>query len=251
MTRVVGMMPLHYGAPYIQSAIRSVIEHVDKFYVLYTPVGSFGHTSDTPLPEGEDEANLHHLAAQAAGDKLLWFNGRWGNEGEHRDAIRRFAADADIVIPVDSDELFTHALLDDLLRAARDNPDVHRWRVPMCHAYKSFYWWILHDPAYPHRLYNMRAYEGEATVDTPHRIAHLGYAIPNALMRAKWRVHGHKAELRRDCDYFTDVYEANRRTDCHPCGNTAWNAEYADPFAQGWMPDWMKQHAFAGKDVIE
>lgn len=251
MTTIVGMMPLHYGAPYIQAAIRSVINHVDRFYVFYTPVGSFGHHSDAPLPAGEDEANLHRLASEVAGGKLLWFNGRWNNEGEHREAIRRFAPDADIVIPVDSDEIYMPGLIPRMLEASKANPSIHRWRIPMRHAYKSFYWWILHDPAYPHRLYNMRTGDGEATLDSEERIAHMGYAIPNALMRAKWRIHGHKAELRRDVDYFTDVYEANRRTDCHPCINVAWNAEYADPFANDWLPEWMKLHEYAGAEVIE
>lgn len=248
--KVIAYTALLYGACYLDAAIRSVIDNVDEYYVLHTDVGSHGHRTGTASPDTRDE--LHAIAHDAAGKKLRWYTSQWAHEGQQRDAIFVLSPDADIVIPLDYDEVWQPGLLDRALERVSKYPEVKRWRIPFRHYYRSFYWCILHDPAYPHRLYNVRAAgDGEATLDAQGMaVNHLGYAIPPALMRYKWEVHGHKGELRRDCDYFTDVYEANRRTDCHPCGNVAWNAEAVDPFEKGWLPDYMRGHEFASMGVI-
>lgn len=249
--KTIAYSALLYGACYLDAAIRSVIDGVDEFWVLHTDVGSHGHRTATPSPDTRDE--LHAIAHAAAGRKLKWVTSQWAHEGEQRDRIFSLCPDAGIVIPVDYDECWQIGLLETALRTAVDNPSIKRWRIPFRHYYRSFYWCILHDPAYPHRLYNVRADgDGEATLDAQGMaVNHMGYSIPPALMRFKWEVHGHKAELRRDVDYFADVYEANRREDCHPCGSIYWNAEPVDPFARGWLPQWMTAHPFAGKEVIE
>lgn len=248
--KVIAYAALLYGKCYLDAAIRSVIDDVDEFWVLHTDVGSHGHRTDTPSPDTRDE--LHDIAHTAAGRKLRWVTSQWAYEGDQRDRIFSLSPDADMVIPVDYDEIWQPGLLDTVLRAATDSPSVFRWRIPFRHYYRSFYWCVLHDPAYPHRLYNVRGDASqEATLDSGGlAVNHMGYAIPPALMRYKWEVHGHKGQLRRDVDYFTDVYEANRRTDCHPVGSIYWNAEPVDPFAQGWLPEWMKQHEYASMGVI-
>lgn len=249
--KVIGYCALHYGKPYLDAAIRSVIDGVDQFYVLYTDIGSHGHRSNAVNPDTQEE--LHDIAEAAAGRKLIWVSSRWEHEGHQRDYIHTIAPDAGIIIPVDYDEVWQPGLLETVLKAAADNPTVRRWRIPFRHYWRSFYRCILHDPAYPHRLYNTRGdREQEATLDARGMaVNHFGYAIPPAYMRYKWEVHGHKGELRRDVDYFADVYEANRQTDCHPVGSIYWNTESVDPFAHGWLPDWMKQHPYAQMGVIE
>lgn len=249
MTKIVGYACLHYGKPYLDAAIRSVIDGVDQFYVLYTDIGSHGHHTHAVNPDTEDE--LRAIAEQAAGRKLIWVSSRWEHEGKQRDYIHTIAPDADLIVPVDYDEAWQPGLLEMALRTASANPTIRRWRIPFRHYYRSFYWCILRDPAYPHRLYSRHG-DGEATLDAQGMaVNHFGYAIPPSLMRFKWEVHGHKGELRRDVDYFADVYEANRRNDCHPCINVAWNAEPVDPFAWGWLPEWMKDHPYAHLGVIE
>lgn len=250
MSKIVAYSCLLYGACYLEAAVRSIINDVDEYFVLYTDVGSHGHQASTPSPDSE--ATLHAIAERSAGSKLRWINGRWGTEGQQRDYIQVVAPDADIVVPLDYDEVWEEGLLWRAIDATRERPDIRRWRIPFRHYYRSFYWCILHDPAYPHRVYNMRAADGEATLDTSLAVNHFGYAIPPALMRFKWEVHGHKNELRHDVNYFADVYEANRRTDCHPCGNVAWNAEWVQPFMQPFfLPEYMVDHPYAKLEVIE
>lgn len=255
--KVIGYCALHYGKPYLDAAIRSIIDGVDQFYVLYTDIGSHGHRSSALNPDSQDE--LHAIAEQAAGRKLIWVSSRWEHEGHQRDYIHTIAPDAGIVIPVDYDEIWQPGLLERALQAAADNPTVRRWRIPFRHYWRSFYRCILHDPAYPHRLYNTRGdREQEATLDA-HGMAvnHMGYAIPVKYQAYKWGangnagIHGHLSEYRRDVDWLNDVYIANRQTDCHPVGSIYWNAELIDPFARGYLPGWMKEHLYANLDVIE
>lgn len=249
--KVIAYTALHYGKPYLEWAIRSVIDDVAEFHVIYSAIGSHGHRSDAANPDSRDE--LYEIARRAAGFKLTWHEGVFPTEGAQRDQIYSLVPDADIIIPVDYDEVWEEGLLWTALDAVNDRPEIHRWRVPFRHYYRSFYWCILHDPAYPHRVYNMRAEnrDSEATLDTTLAVNHFGYAIPPAYMRYKWEVHGHKNELRRDVDYFADVYEANRRTDCHPCGSIYWNAEWVQPFiAPDYLPDYMMEHPYAALEVI-
>ena len=79
-------------------------------------------------------------------------------------------------------------------------------------------------------------------------VNHMGYATKPDIVAYKWKIHGHLGELRRDVNWFEDVYMTNRQTDCHPVGSEYWNAETVDPLA--YMPRWMAEHPFYGMDVI-
>lgn len=243
--KIIAYMPLLYGLDYIYWSIRSVIHAVDQFYILYTPQGSYGHKTDQPVPHSRQ--HLKRLAELVAGRKLIWVDGAWNGEGDHRDTIYSLAPDADVILPIDYDEVWPDGLAQSVIDLVATSPERH-FRLPMIHFYRSFHWAILHDPAFPVRAINPRNAPSETTLSA-RPIAHFGYAIPPAMMRWKWLVHGHKNELRTDCDYFTDVYEANRRTDCHPCGNKAWNAEHVE--AMDYMPAYMKDHLYYNREVIE
>lgn len=241
---VVGLTVLHYGKPYLDAAIRSVIDSVDRHYVIYSPVGSHGHHSEAICPDSRDD--LYAIAERAAGSKLVWHEGIYPHEGAQRDSIFALAPDADVVVVADYDEIYPDGLVDDLIE------QTSTWRrrnirVPMVHFWRSFRRAVLHDPAYPVRLIYPHVQDGEETAHT-RPIAHMGYAIPVELMRYKWQIHGHKNELRRDVDYFTDIYEANRQHDTHPVGSDAWNPEEVNPW--DWLPEWMKQHPYANLEVI-
>lgn len=250
--KVIAYTALHYGKCYLASAIFSVIDRVDQLYVLYTDVGSHGHRADqVKCPDSEEE--LYAIAHAAAGKKLTWIRGRWTHEGAQRDSIEDLAPDADVIIPLDYDEIWQPGLLDKALQTALEMPQIRRWRIPFRHYWRSFYRCILHDPAYPVRLINLRAtVDGEGTLDTQDMaVNHFGYAIPPTLMRYKWQLHGHKNELRTDVDYFTGIYEANRQYDCHPVGSEWWTPETVDPFGEHWLPQWMSEHPYSTMGVIE
>jgi hypothetical protein len=163
--------------------------------------------------------------------------------------ILQIAGEADVIVVCDYDEIYPVGLIPELINQTK-NWRRRNIRVPMVHFYRSFYRAILHDPACPVRIIYPQVKEGEETAHT-RPLLHFGYAITPRMMRFKWGIHGHKNELRRDVNYFADIYEANRQTDCHPVGSDAWNAEPIDPFAELGLPDYMRQHPFANLQVIE
>lgn len=244
--RVVGMTILHYGREYLDAAIRSVIDHVDAHYVFYTDAGSHGSRTSEPCPESRNE--LMAIAQGAAGDKLRWYEGHYDYEGQHRERIHHYEPDADAIIVVDADEVYSVGAMEQILLAARYE-QARTYRVPMIHYWRSMYRAVLHDPAFPTRLILPKVKSGEGAIQSL-PIHHFGYAQTPAIVRYKWLIHGHKGELRRDVDWFNDVYMANRQTDTHPVGSEYWNPETVDPFALG-LPEYMRNHPFAGMETIE
>ena len=111
---------------------------------------------------------------------------------------------------------------------------------------------ILHDPAYPARV----TFPQGLNLGTDDRwtslmgvVNHMGYATRPEIVAYKWAIHGHKSELRTDVNWFQDVFMANRQYDCHPVGSQYWNPETVNPLV--YMPSWMQEHPFYGKEVIE
>lgn len=262
--KIVGLMALHYGIEFLPWAVRSVIDEVDEFWFVHTPVGNHaGGPSDLPLPEAEHPATLYEAAQAAAGGKFRWYShSGWHSEGEQRDTIFQLAPDADRVLVVDSDEIYGPGLALAAIAASVHQPDIRNWRLPFIHLWKDFYHAVLHDPAYPVRLINPRAADGDATFDAVAYdaakrelltrtvdyvpefrtcVVHCGYAINPELMRYKMTIHGHRAELRRDIDWYHERYMNPAAVrDLHPVGSEYWNAEVIDPFT--YLPPFMAEH---------
>lgn len=243
---IVAYSALAYGIEYLRWAIRSIIDHVDEYHVLYAAQGSYGHRTTEPCPDSRTD--LMRIAHEAAGNKLQWHDGEWFNEGQHRSTIHKVAPRADIIVRLDYDEIWQPGLVQLAIDAAQRG-NVRRWRVPFRHYWRSFYRCILHDPAYPDVVYNTHFEGGEDTLHTALAVNHLGYAIRPELARWKWLIHGHKNELRRDVDWFRDIYLANRQTDTHPVGSEWWNTEVINPL--DYMPAWIQEHPYYGLEVIE
>lgn len=251
--KVVAFTCLLYGTDYLGYAIRSVIGHVDEFHCIYTHEGSHGFKTDRKCPDTRDE--LYAIAKSAAGSKLRWTEGTFQHEGEHRSHIHTVAPDADVILVVDSDEIWPS----DFIRWAimytaptfnqHSGTPVRRVRIPMVHFWRSFHRAIIHDPAYPHRILYPKVADGEMTLPTDRRISHFGYAQRPEIVEYKLETHGHKNEFRRDCDWFNGVFMANRQTDCHPVGSEYWNPETVNPW--DYLPEFMKSHPYATMQVIE
>lgn len=254
--KVVAYTALHYGRDYLAAAIRSVIDAVDEYWVLYSAVGSHGHRSGIPCPETKDE--LYAIARDAAGTKLRWRSSEWAHEGLQRDSIHQYVPDADVILTLDADEVWQSETVDwflTLYRQSIEDPrlvvNARRCRVPMIHAWRSFNRWVLHDPAFPARVLfprNASGGEMEWTAPVP-PIFHFGYAQRSEIVEYKQHVHGHKGEWRRDVDWFRDRFMANAQHDCHPVGSEWWNPEQVDPYKLG-LPEWMRNHSYAALDVI-
>lgn len=244
----VGYVCLHYGACYLEWSIRSVIDDLDRLYVLYSPEGSHGHKSSIPCPDKRED--LLAAAQRGAGDKLEWVDaGVFSYEGQHRDTIYKLAPNADIIVRLDYDEIYPEGLLRHIIFLV-ENTSARHYRIPFVHFYRSFNTAILRDPAYPEIVTVPSRLDSEITLPTD-PIAHMGYAIPAYLMRYKLSIHGHKNELRMSGDEYTDNIYLNRHrvTDLHPVGSEYWNTERVDPL--DYMPTWMQDHPFYHMQVIE
>lgn len=242
---IVAYTALHYGKCYLNHVIRSVIDDVDQYIVLYSPTGSHGHKTTMPCPDTKDE--LYDIAENAAGDKLRWFDGNWTHEGRQRDSIFSIVPDADVIVVLDSDEVYGEGVLQGAIDKGRAE-NVREVRIPLVHHWRSFYKGFTHDPAAPVRVHFPKVPSGVTTFtpDNGHVLSHFGYAITPELMHYKWLIHGHLNEMRKDVDWLNDVYLANRQYDCHPVGSDAWMlTEDVEP------PEFMLDHPYATLQVIE
>lgn len=256
--KIIAYCALHYGTDYLGSAIKSVIDSVQEFWILYTAIGSHGSRTDTPCPDTKDE--LYQIAKDAAGSKLRWRQSEWPYEGAQRDSIHQYVPDADVILTVDADEVWSinlaHNLIEDYEAMARLNGHpwgISRLRIPMVHYWRSFYRCVLHDPAFPERMIFPKVVGGStntATIPFGHGIHHFGYAQRPEIVEYKILTHGHRSEWRHDVDWFQDRFMANAQTDCHPVGSEFWQPEEVDPFALG-LPEWMLAHPYANMQVIE
>lgn len=245
--KVVAYTPLHYGSDFLESAIRSVIDQVDEYHVIYTMIGSHGFRTDQPCPDTLNA--LFDIAYSAARHKLFWHEGVFAYEGQQREMIHEYAPDADIVLALDADEVWSDGLAARAIAFALES-NVKRIRVPMLHLWRSFRRGFAHDPAYPHRIIVPGAPESETTLpttDEQQRIWHFGYAQRSEVVRYKLLTHGHRGEFRRDVDWFNDVFMANRQFDCHPVGSDAWNVEDIDQWE---LPTPLEQHPYRWLEVI-
>ena len=248
---IVASICLHYGSDYLHHAIRSIIDDVDSVVVLYSPVGSHGHRTDAPCPDTKEE--LYAIASRAAGDKLRWFDGDWAYEGHQRDSIYEIAPDADCIVVLDSDEIMPPGFIRSAIEATKDS-GVRDVRLPFVHAWRSLKHVITHDPAYPVRIIYPRNPTGTSMTFTPdpslpilqRSVFHAGYAQRVEIVRYKLLTHGHKAEFRRDVDWFNDIFMNTFRTsDLHPVGSDFWTWETVD------VSDFMMDHPYADLDLIE
>jgi hypothetical protein len=244
--KIIAYCALHYGRDYIYWAIRSVIDHIDEFHVLYSPVGSHGHRTQQPCPD--TRAELYAEAERAAGDKLRWHDGTWAYEGEQRNSIHAYAPDADVILVVDADEIWHPLTVGGAISSAQLNPQYQQWRVSIIHYWRSFHRCVLHDPAFPIRVINPRATDTREHHVVPGMpINHMGYAQRSELVEYKQHTHGHKGEWRKD-DWFNTVFMANAQRDCHPVGSEYWNPEPVNPL--DYMPEWMSEHPYFNQEII-
>lgn len=233
---------LHYGAPYLAASIRSVIDAVDLFCVVYTDVPSHGYTTTMRPPDTRDE--LYAIALAAAGSKLVWRDGRFPNESAHRAAIFELVPAADVVLIVDSDEVWMPDQLDTLLNAACTQ-GYRNYLAYGVHFWRSMHKAVTYDRAAPVRAIKPSG-AGDHAVDA--WFAHLGYAQPSPYIKYKISCWGHKDELRQG--WFDDIWLANNPHDCHPTNERGfWIATDVDPLQ--YMPAWMEQHPYYGLEVIE
>lgn len=245
MTKAISLTVALYGSDYMEWGLRSIRDSVDECWVLYTNQPSFGHGTQLPCPDTREM--MYDCAVKGAGSKLRWFEGSWPGEGYHRDTIFQLVPDADVILVVDTDEIWQAGLAEDVIRHM-ERTDDRTLRIPVSHAWRSFNRWILNDGMHGEHAHAPK-HTGmvRAPFDSDKRIFHFGYALRTELMFYKQHVHGHKPEWR--WDWYDSKVLPNAQVDVHPVVIGAWNPEPADPFALG-LPEWAREHPYASLEVI-
>lgn len=244
--RVISLTVAHYGRDYIRWGLRSVADSVDACYVLYSDQPTFGHVAGFPCPETKEE--LQSEAQIGAGDKLRWITGHWWGEGQHRDAIMKIEPDADVILIVDTDEVWEAGLAEDVIHHFERHPDHRTVRILTTHYWRSFYRGILNDTLHAEHGH---APKSPGTVghglESERRIHHFGYAQNSGVTYYKQFTHGHRPEWRSD--WYETKFAPNAQFDCHPVIHDFWNPTAINPWDIG-LPSFMTDHPFAALEVI-
>jgi len=253
--KTIAYTALHYGTDFLGAAIRSIIDHVDEYYVLYAAQGSHGSRTALPCPDSRED--LLKIARTHAGSKLFWIDGDWRYEYEQREAIHQLVSDADVVLVLDCDEIWGDGLAQEAIDVTT-SAGFKRWRLPIIHFWRSLHRAILHDPAFPERVicpkkggdfqfHGVETCTFEPGLDNL-MICHMGYAQRPEIVHYKQHTHGHRGEWRKDVNWFQDRFLANAQQDCHPVGSEYWNPEPVNPL--DYLPAWMDAHPYFLMDVI-
>lgn len=241
--RVIGYIPLMYGAEYLEACIKSMENHCEKILVVYTDKPSQGHGTIHKCPETEEQ--LKEIAMKAS-NKIEWHKGQFGFEAEHRNYILKYTTGYDLVFTLDSDEVVDSSKLSHALKLAYESDKRHIGIAGFVNFWRSFNY-ACYDGFTPYRIVNLRNSGGTGVVELP--IYHFSTAQKLEIVRFKWNVSGHKDELRRN--WIDDVYlrwtPENQIQDLHPVAFGLWNAT---PFDKENLPDILKQHPNFNKEII-
>ena len=241
--RVEGLMVLHYGLDYLPWAIRSVLDHVDRFHVVYAESPSHGFQAGTPCPESRQQLldSVSHLP------KVQWHDVGFRHEGQHRDwALAQ--CHSDLALVVDADEVWDLDVLERALKHAWDG-SVQTWRLNFTTPWRSFNW-VVRDNMWPDRIHDKRHSRIQRWGYLPKdfgEVHHFGYAVTDEVMSYKIKCHGHKPEWR--ADWFDEKWSAWPPVDdVHPTCDDTWHPE---PYDRELLPALMREHPFWDKEMIK
>jgi len=235
--------PVHYGKEYFAASIKSIEDQVDRIAVLYTPTPSYGHHTSVQCPESEDEIRS---VAEAASPKVEWHRvSSMGNEGQHRGKAFELAKGFDIMLALDTDEVWDPTALEKCIKEAYDGQSWRRNVAGFVHFWRSFDW-ACYDGFVPARLFNLqRNNKIEETIEG--RIYHFGYAQSDRVMNYKFEIHGHKNEIKPGWLQNTYFSWQPGNKNLHPTCDI-WGE--AQPFDKESMPQCLKEHPNFNKAII-
>ena len=245
--RVIGYMPLLYGKHYLKQSLLSVINHVEKMVILYTDKPSYGF--GTSLQNPDTQAELLAIAQEVCGDKLIWEKVNIGTEGGHRGLIYNHSQGFDVIVAVDSDEVYCEEDLALAIQMAYNSDYRYFGIAGYINLWRSFNW-ACYDGYTPIRLTNLHNEKGETVI--PCKIWHFSTAQPIETTKYKIDIHGHKDEIRKDwlqkvfLDWNPNVPEDN--INLHLVAEGLWNAT---PYDKTQMPEYLQQHPFYNLEIIE
>lgn len=233
--KITAYCALHYGAEWLEWAIRSVADLVDEYHLFYTPHPSHGHKTGMSIPEGESKEVLKSIADIFP--NTVWHDvDQFWREGDHRDYCERYLTEqgSDLIIWNDADEVWDIDELSEHIEHAWYNPYKY-YRVHALHFWCGVNW-VCRDECMPVRLIKPSG-DGEGYIPGL-GFYHFGYAQSAMLVLYKSKIHGHKNEWRRNWWSIYRDWEPGMEVECgvHPTnacddnGKPFWTPEDFDRF---------------------
>jgi len=244
--KVLAYIPIHYGIEYLEACIKSIDYHVDKIVCLYTEQPSYGHGSKMQCPETENQ--LKEIAFDAS-TKIHWQKISAHNEGNHRQRAFDYSNDHDILLTLDTDEIWEPSVLDETIKTASETDSRFIGIDGFVGFWRDFDHIVI-DWFHPVRIHNLRSNNLQQK-DIKSTIYHMGYAQSMPIMKYKFEVHGHKSEIFPN--YLTNKFYKWTHIGCgvewlHPASKDIW--QDAEPYDKTQLPDILKNHENYNKVLI-
>lgn len=259
MPRIGAYYAIHYGEEYLEHSIRSIYGAVHMIGIFYTDLPSHGHR-DTPYKNPDTREGVR-AAIRRAGDpegKVFVQKGAWAHEFQHRDWAAQYMKKrgAELILVVDSDEIWEPGILPKILDAAW-HMEAMLFRVNFLHFWRSFNW-VCRDQMMPVRI--LKAMWGpEDYIHMRSPVYHFGYAQRPEMVRYKASIHGHRSEWRDQ--WFEEKFLAFTCTDLNPYSEskngwvgdvhpTAKDLWFPEPCDKGMLPALMRSHPYWNVELI-
>ncbi len=241
----VGFICLHYGKDYLGYAIKAVYDLLDEIFIAYSPVPSHGHESSMSCPDSRDQLKNAAFMFGDPQNKIKWYEGTWGREGDHRDEVFKRYPNASLICVIDSDEIWDPNVFSNITDHCLKHT-ARNFKQRLVTPWRSFNW-LCKDEMMPDRFYKPKQ---QGTLYVPSELGvyyHMGYAIREELMNYKLSCHGHKNELKND--WFNNVFMKwpERKEDLHPTCDNIWHAK---PFDKNELPNVLRDHPYWNLEVI-
>lgn len=244
MPKILGYVPLMYGAEYLEASLTSMLPWVDKLIIVYVDRGSQGHHTNIPCPETKEQ--LQDIVRKIDSPKIEWHNcGTFQNENAHRNYILQFSEGYDLIFTLDADEVCEAQDMPAAIEHALNSTKRHISINGFINFWRSFDYVCL-DGFRPFRFVNLRNPSG-ATDESDLcklRIYHFSTCQSIDTIRFKWNVSGHANELRPG--WIDSVYLGwqpsmvdEPRQNLHPVAHDIWNAVRFD---KSTLPEVLKNH---------
>jgi len=245
--KVLGFMTIHYAGDYLREALMSVVEHVDKMVIAYSMMPSQGHGTLLRCPDSE--GYILSICQDVLKDKLIWDRAdRYGAENEHRSVKYKYSEGYDLVLTVDSDEVYKTDELQKSFKYAYWGVDRFYGIDGFVNFWRSFNY-ACYDGFRPIRLENLHRKEHTQDLNLKQTIFHFSTCQSEPIMRYKYNVFGHAHEVRRD--WLNDIYYKwkpnNQFDDVHCVAFNLWNPV---EFDKSVLPSYLKSHHNYNKVLV-
>lgn len=245
--KVLGFMSLHYGKEMLECCLRSVVNHVDKMVVAYSISPSHGIACNDRCPDSEKE--LVSICREVLKDKLIWHvEQRYNDESQHRNVRYKYSDGYDLILTVDADEVLREEEIPSALMYAASNKERYYGINGYINLWRSFDY-ACYDQFRPIRIENLRSSNQDQNLNCPLTIWHFSTCQSEDIMRYKYKVFGHAAEVRPqwlDSIYYRWSPE-NQFGDLHVVALGLWNAQ---PYNKYLMPEYLRRHPNFNKHLV-